>query len=60
MEAAVPTAWSTSVARDQGTVMLDRRREVTRAITRGDAAAGAAMETHSGASIGDLLAVSEP
>jgi DNA-binding FadR family transcriptional regulator len=57
MEVAVPTAWRTRVARDQRAVMLDRHRDVALAIAAADGdAAGAAMEAHFDASIGDLLA----
>ncbi|HXV01561.1 MAG TPA: FCD domain-containing protein [Caulobacteraceae bacterium] len=57
MQVAVPTAWRTRVARDQRAVMLDRHRDVALAIVANDpAAAGAAMEAHFDASIGDLLA----
>jgi DNA-binding FadR family transcriptional regulator len=59
MQVAIPTAWRTRAARDQRDVMLDRHRDVARAIARRDPeAAAAAMEAHFDAAVGDLLASS--
>ncbi len=59
MEVAVPTAWRTRETAAQRAVMLDRHRDIARAIAERDAAAaGAAMEAHFDASVGDLLAAS--
>ncbi len=56
MEVAVPTAWSTRIAKSQKQVMIDRHRAVAAAIMKRDAeAAAAAMALHFDDAIGDLL-----
>jgi GntR family transcriptional repressor for pyruvate dehydrogenase complex len=56
MHEAVPTAWQTRVAVEQHELVLDRHRQVARAIAeRNPTLAVAAMEAHFDASIGDIL-----
>lgn len=56
MEVAVPTAWSTRIAKSQKQVMIDRHRAVAIAIRdRNPEAAAAAMGVHFDDAIGDLL-----
>ena len=56
MEVAVPTAWSTRIAKSQKQVMLDRHRAVAAAIfARDPEAAATAMALHFDDAIGDLL-----
>lgn len=56
MEVAVPTAWSTRIAKSQKQVMIDRHRAVAAAIFNRDAeGAAAAMALHFDDAIGDLL-----
>jgi DNA-binding FadR family transcriptional regulator len=56
MQEAVPAAWQTRVAVEQHELVLDRHRQVARAIgDRNPGLAAAAMEAHFDASIGDIL-----
>lgn len=56
MEVAVPTAWSTRIAKSRKQVMIDRHRAVAAAIIKRDPeAAAAAMALHFDDAIGDLL-----
>ena len=56
MEVAVPTAWSTRIAKSQKQVMIDRHRAVAAAIMKRDPeAAASAMALHFDDAIGDLL-----
>ncbi|NWK96404.1 FadR family transcriptional regulator [Sphingobium lactosutens] len=53
---AVPQAWRTRTAEEQRQTMLDRHLDLAKAIANGDPeAAGAAMEAHFDASIGQQL-----
>ncbi|WP_135213121.1 FadR/GntR family transcriptional regulator [Vitreimonas flagellata] len=56
MEVAVPTAWSTRIAKSRRQVMIDRHRAVAAAILKRDPdAAAVAMALHFDDAIGDLL-----
>jgi len=56
MEVAVPTAWSTRIAKSHKQVMIDRHRAVAAAILKRDPdAAAIAMALHFDDAIGDLL-----
>lgn len=56
LRTAVPQAWRTRTAEEQRQTMFDRHLDLAKAIANGDAqAAGAAMEAHFDASIGQQL-----
>jgi DNA-binding FadR family transcriptional regulator len=56
MEVAVPAAWRTRVAEQRRQMMIDRHRNIARAIAeRAPEAAVAAMSAHFDTAIGDLL-----